>query len=376
MAEGQHQAPAGSGPLFYFGWLAAVVIVLVTLAGLVLAREVWIRRQADVLEEEEQRGPVVLVTPVEQVPLKRTVVFPADIHGYFESPIYPKVPGYIESMLVDKGMRVKKNQLLAVLVSPELDQMVVDARANYDIAAITDRRNQILVKQSVISQEDADTSHSTMLSNEAKWKSLVAQQAYERVLAPYDGIVTERNLDPGALVALSTAQQGAQAIVKMATLKPVRIYVSMPQDDAAFVKVGDPAQVTVSQFPGRIFTGSVTRHPDALMNSTRTMLVEVDLANDDFTLLPGMYAHVEITLSGSAGTPLVPDDALVFQNGKTYVPTVKDDRIHLVEVMLGQDDGIRCQVVQGLSGNEVVAINLGQTAHDGELVRTQPVPHP
>jgi RND family efflux transporter MFP subunit len=157
----------------------------------------------------------------------------------------------------------------------------------------------------------------------------------------------------------------------MATLKPVRVYVHMPQDDAAFVKDGNPARITVSQLPGRTFSGAVTRHPEALMNDSRTMLVEVDLPNDDLLLLPGMYAHVEIAISGSSGTPLVPDDALVFSNGKVYVPTVKDNRIHLAEVALGQDDGIHCQVVHGLEGNEMVAINLGQAARDGQVVRPQ-----
>jgi multidrug efflux pump subunit AcrA (membrane-fusion protein) len=115
----------------------------------------------------------------------------------------------------------------------------------------------------------------------------------------------------------------------------------------------------------------VTRHPEALANDTRTMLVEVDLPNEDLALLPGMYARVDISVSGSSGAPLIPDDALIFKNGKTYVPVVKDNRIHLVEVELGQDDGIRCQVTRGLNGDEMVAINLGQSATEGELVRTQ-----
>ena len=340
-------------------------------AGWCLRARSGFHRQTGALEQEEQRGPLVLVTPVEHIPLERKLVYPADVHGFFESPIYPKVSGYIKSVFVDKGARVKRNQLLAVLVSPELDQKVVDARATYDIDALTDKRYQILMKQHVVSQEQADQSHAAMLSSEARWKSLLAEQAYERVLAPYDGIITERNLDPGALVATSTAEESARELFKMATLKPVRVYVHMPQDEAAFVKDGNPAQVTVSQHPGKNFTGVVSRHPEALKSDTRTMLVEVDLPNEDLLLLPGMYAHVEISLSGAPGAPLVPDDSLVFSNGNTYVPVVSDNRIHLVKVELGQDDGIRCEVTSGLKGDEMVAINLGQTARDGELVRTR-----
>ena len=369
-AQSEHKQPS-SGPLFYFGWFAAVLIVLIALGGLVLAREVWIRRQAGELAQEEQRGPLVMVVPVEKLPMKRTLNYPGDVHGFFESPIYPKVPGYIKTILVDKGMRVKKNQLLAVLVSPELDREVDDARAASEIATITDKRNQVLVGQHVISQEQADESHATMLSAQAKWKSLLAMQAYERVQSPFDGVITERNLDPGALVALATAENSARNIFTMATLKPVRVYVHMPQDDAAFIKDGDPARITVSQLPGKAFTGTVTRHPEALMNDTRTMLVEVDLPNDDLALLPGMYARVDVSVTGSSGSPLVPDDALIFNGGKTFVPVVKNNRIHLVEVELGQDDGIRCEITQGLKGDEIVAINLGQSAGEGELVRTQ-----
>src|SRR5262249_10794882 len=190
--------------------------------------------------------------------------------------------------------------LVAIIASPELDQQVAEAKSAYGISAITDRRNQELVRAHVVSQETADTSHATMVSNRAKWQSLVAQQNYERVLAPYDGVVTSRNLDPGALVAVGTAEQGARPIITTATLKPLRVYVKLPQDDAAFVRDGDPVLITVSQLPGRTFTGSVTRHPQALLTDTRTMPVEVDLSNEDMALLPGMYAHAEITLSASA----------------------------------------------------------------------------
>jgi multidrug efflux pump subunit AcrA (membrane-fusion protein) len=145
----------------------------------------------------------------------------------------------------------------------------------------------------------------------------------------------------------------------------------MTQDDAAFVKDGDPAIVTVTQLPSQRFTGRVTRHPSALMTSTRTMLVEVDLPNDDLLLFPGMYAHVQVALSGNSTVPLVPDDALVFKDGNTFVPIVRDNRIHLAEVTLGFDDGIRSQITSGLTGNEMVILSLGQSAREGEVVQSR-----
>jgi membrane fusion protein (multidrug efflux system) len=370
MLETQDHAPEKSAALLYLGWIGAVVVVLIALGGLVLARDLQIGRQTGALEQEENLGPRVMVEPVKRAPMKRTISYPGDIHGYFESAIYPKVAGYVKSMLVDKGMRVTQGQLLAVIVSPELDQQVADALASYQLARITDGRYQKLVKQQVVPQQTADDSHATMLSDKAKWESLRAEQDYERVRAPFAGVITARNLDPGALVAMATAQAGAVSIVTMATLKPLRVYLNMPQDDAAFVHDGDPATVTVTQFPNRAFTGTVTRHPEALMNASRTMLVEVDLPNLDQSLLPGMYAHIEISLNGNSGAPLVPDDALVFNGGSIFVPVVADNHVHLVKVKLGLDDGMKSEVIEGLTGNEMVAINLGQVARDGQLVRT------
>jgi RND family efflux transporter MFP subunit len=374
MADTGDNATKKGGTLLYLGWIGAVVLVLIALGGLVLARDLQISQQTGELQHQQDLGPLVMVAPVERAPMKRTITYPGNVHGFFESAIYPKVAGYVKSMLVDKGMRVKQGQLLAVIVSPELDQQVANALATYRIAKLTDDRFQRLVRAQVVPQQTADESHATMLADKAQWDSLRAQQGYERVLAPFDGVVTGRNLDPGALVAMATAQAGAVSIVTMATLKPVRVYINMPQDDAVFMRDGDAARVTVTQFPNRAFTGTVTRHPEALLTSSRTMLVEVDLPNDDESLLPGMYAHVDISLNGNSGAPMVADDSLVFNGGSVFVPVIANNHVRLVKVKLGLDDGIKSEVVEGLTGNEMVAINLGQVARDGQLVRTAEEP--
>jgi len=359
-----------SGPLFIAGWIVAVVIVLIALGGLVLARDIWIRHQTSALEQQEQEGPIVIVVPLGHGEKNRTLSLPGEVHGYFESPIYAKIPGYVKTMLVDKGAQVKKGQLLAVIESPELDHQVNDAKATYEINAITDRRYQALVRNQVVPQETADQTHAAMLESRASWMSLRAQQAYERITSPYDGVITERNVDPGALIGATTAQASStQPIFSMATLRPVRVYLQMAQNDAAFINDGDPAVVTITQLPRKQFTGTVTRHPSALAAGTRTMLVEVDLPNDDLLLLPGMYAHVKISLTGNSSAPLVPDEALIFNGDKTFVPIVNANRIHLEPVTLGFDDGMKCQIVEGLQGNEMVALNLGQSAREGEVVR-------
>ena len=160
-------------------------------------------------------------------------------------------------------------------------------------------------------------------------------------------------------------------VVAMATLTPVRVYSYLPQSVAPFIKDGDPAIVTVTDYPQRLFEGSITRHPSALDQATRTMLVEIDLANNDLALLPGMYARVQFQVATPADIPVVPDDALIFRDGKPFVPIVASNRLHLAPVELGYDDGINIQIRRGVAIGDIVAVNVGQSAREGETV--QPV---
>jgi RND family efflux transporter MFP subunit len=359
--------------MFHVLWLGLAIVALIAAFGVVMVRGEAIRSQHEVLVRQANRGRRVLVTQVVRLAETREIQLPGEIHGFYETPIYSKIDGYIKTMLVDKGSRVRAGQLVATIESPETDQQVRNAKAAYEIAAITDRRNQVLLKGQVVPQQTADESHAQMLETYATWKSYVATQQYERVLAPYDGMITARNLHPGALVGSASASNtSAPAIYEMATLKPLRVYVSLPQPLTPFVRNGDIAVVTVSEYPERDFVGTVTRHPEALDQNTRTMQIEVDLPNQDLDLYPGMYAKVNITIHGSRQSPRVPDQALIFSNDETFVPIVRDNRINLVKVTLGLDDGINCEITRGLTGDELVALGMGQTAHEGELV--QPVP--
>jgi RND family efflux transporter MFP subunit len=357
---------------FHALWLGLVVVVLVATFGVVMVRGEAIRNQREVLTRQASRGMPVLVTQLIRLPETREIQLPGEIHGYYENPIYAKIDGYIKTMLVDKGSRVRAGQLVAIIESPETDQQTRNAKATYEIAAITDRRYQELVREQVVPQQTADENHAQMLETYATWRSYVATQQYERVLAPYDGMITVRNLHPGALVGSPSASNtSSPAIYEMATLKPLRVYVYLPQPMSPFVRNGDKAIVTVSEYPERSFSGTITRHPEALDQTTRTMQIEADLPNEDLALYPGMYANVTVTIRGSKQSPKVPDEALIFNNDETLVPIVRNGRIHLVKVTLGLDDGTNCEVIRGLNGDEVVALGMGQTAHEGQLV--QPV---
>ncbi len=361
-----------SGKLFVAGWIGAIAIVVIATAGLVLARELWIGRQTTDLAHQAAAGPHVLVAQVGRTPATRDVKLPATTRGFDETEIYAKVPGYIRSIRVDKGDRVHAGELLATIESPETDQQVRNALAAYRIAQLTDDRNQILVRQSVISQQAADESRATMLQAKATLAQSVALQAYERVTAPFDAIVTARDVDPGHLIPEATSSTGvADAIVSVSRTKPLRVYTYVPQNIALFIRNGDSAAITVNEFPQRKFTGTITRHPEALSPDSRTMLVEVDLPNTDEALWPGMYGSAEFVVSVPEGAPLVPDDALVFRNGKVFVPVVKDNVLHLAQVKLGYDNGTAVEVATGIDPDALVALNVGQSAREGEIV--QPV---
>jgi len=340
--------------------------------------------QASQIATQVAAGPRVLVAPVVHSPDERGVRLPGDIHGYIETPVYAKVPGYMKTINVDKGDHVKAGDVIAIIESPETDKMVADAKSFYWIQNVTDIRNQELVRQQVVPQQTADETHSAMLQAKSAYQQQLAMQQYEIVRAPFDGIVTARFVDPGTLIPAATAPVSATPnavffsssststpIVSLASQTPLRVYAFVPQSISSFIKDGDPATVTVIDFPGRKYTGTITRHPEALDQTTRTMLVEVDLPNQDRSLLPGMYANMKMTAHVTSTSLTAPDDALIFRNDKIYLPVVRDNHLKLIEVTVGHDNGYTVEVSGDLRAGEQIAVNVGEAARDGEPV--QPV---
>jgi RND family efflux transporter MFP subunit len=364
------------GRRYAAGWIAAVLVVLAATAGFVLAREVRLENQTEALAQRVKAGPHVLVARVGHSPTTREIRLPATTRGFDQTSIYAKVPGYLKSIRVDKGDRVRKGELLAVIESPETDQQVRNAEAAYGLAQTTDRRYQILVRQGVVPPQTADDSHAALLQAKATLDQMRAMQQYERITAPYDGIITARNVDPGHLIPQATSATAVtDAILMIARMSPLRVYSYVPQNLALFIRNGDRATLSFNEYPGRKFVGSITRHPEALAPDSRTMLVEVDIPNKDQALYPGMYGTAEFVVKVPEGVPLVPDDALVFRDNKTFVPLVRDDKLVLVPVTLGYDDGVRVEITSGdVRKDDVVALNVGQAARNGAPV--QPVQMP
>jgi membrane fusion protein, multidrug efflux system len=369
--ESENEQTTRSSRLLRLGWTIAIVAVFLASAGFVFAHQVRLRDQANQLETTSLQGPRVLVEQISNADAPRTLQLPASVHGYIETPVYAKVAGYMKTIKVDKGDHVRQGDVIAVIESPETDKQVADALANYRLQLVTDRRYQYLVHNQVIAQQDADNQRALMLQAKATYGQELALQRYEVVTAPFDGIVTARYVDPGTLIPQSTTPSAGNPIVAMATLSPLRIYANVPQSLAPYVNNGDAATVTINELPGRVFSGTVTRHPEALDQNTRTMLVEVDLPNKDQSLLPGMYADVGIKTTATAQRILVPDDALVFRDDNIYVPIVRSGHLHLVEVTLGRDNGYRVEVTGDIQSGDLVAMNVGEAAREGEKV--QPV---
>ena len=364
----QYQGPR-PGKLYAFGLVVAVVIVVALTAGLVLGHDLIVKRQTSQLADRAAQGRNVLVARVFEQPASRSIDLPATIHGYTEAALYAKVAGYLKTIDVDKGDRVQRGQVIAILETPDLDKQVADAKAAYWLQTVTDQREQLLVRQGVIAQQEADTANASMLEARATYEQLLAEQSYKEITAPFDGIVTARYVDPGALIPQATTTANGVPIISVATVSPLRVYAEVPQNLALWIKNGDPATITTYELEGRQFKGTILRHPEALDTASRTMLVEVDLPNTDRALLPGMYAKLDISVDASAATGnMVRDDALVFRDNKVFVPLVRQGHLHLIPVKLGYDNGNTVVVEGDVRGNDMVALNVGQAATDGEVV--------
>src|SRR5260370_12949424 len=239
------------------GWVClcgssgAVGVAATLTAGLVRAQHLRLSHQTQKLEEELEAGPRVLVRPVIRAPRSRTLELPGAIHGFIETQVHAKIAGYLKAIYVDKGDRVKQGQLLALLDSPELDHQTANARASYNFAQVTDKRNQSLRGLAGLPLQEADQSHAQTPQSRTNLNQLASMQAYKEIRAPFDGIATARYADPGALIAQSTSPPNATAPLHgLARVTPLRVYADGPQTAATFIRDGPPAAGSVTRQPG------------------------------------------------------------------------------------------------------------------------------
>lgn len=325
---------------------------------------------------------VATVTP-EHASGQSALVLPGDIQAFQEANIYARTSGYLGQWNFDIGAHVRKGDLLARIDAPEVDAQLAQAQAdaatasaNYQIARVTAARWQDMLKSNAVSQQSSEENVSSMKAKQAMLAAAQANvsrlqqlQSFEKVYAPFDGVLTVRNVDVGALIDAGNGGAPA-ALFRLAEIDRVRVFVNVPQDDAASVAIGDKATLTLPQYPGRCFEGSVTRTSGAIDPVSRTLRVEVDLANPDGALLPGAFAQVSLSLDERTGQMSLPANALLFRPSGVQVAIVDGrSQVQLMPVTLGRDFGTRVEIRTGLRGDEKVIVNPGDAIGAGQQVR-------
>jgi RND family efflux transporter MFP subunit len=409
-------APHGSAPqkiwrpstaaIWAIFMLTTVLILVAFLAGYrPLVRQQ--RLLAAEAHEQEKTLPRVGVVQVRRPPEQDVIHLPGSIEAITEAPILARADGYLRRRMVDIGDRVRTGQPLAEIEAPELDEQVRQARASLeqaqaavdqavanfergqadeDLAHVTATRWAALLAKGAVSRQENDryqseyrslaaatkalekalaVARSTVAGAEANVARLDKLQSYRLVKAPFDGVITLRNVDTGALV-----NAGNTLLFRIAQISTLRTYLNVPQANASEVRTGQPAGLTVSNLPGRRFAGSVARSAGALDPASRTLLVEVHVPNPDGALLPGMFATVELLGTRTNAPVRIPSDALIVRGEGTQVAVLVDGRsVHLQKVEVGRDYGDSLEVNSGLVEGQTIIANPGDVVREGQQVQ-------
>jgi RND family efflux transporter MFP subunit len=399
-----------SGLTIWSIFLAAIVLIVVAF----FAGYIPLRKRNDLIRAEsrqqEQTLPQVEVIQVGRSSHNSELQLPGSVQALTEAPILARASGYVQRRMVDIGDRVRAGQPLAEIEAPELDEQVRQGKASeqqaqasldqalanleqgksdLEFARVSAQRWTRLFARGVVSKQENDqyqtqyqsrtasvqalekaiaVQRSNIAAAESNVRRLQEMQSYLLVKAPFDGIVTLRNVDVGALV-----NAGSTLLYRIAQASTVRIFVNVPQTNASTVRPGQPARLQVSNLPGRSFTGAVARTANSLDPTSRTMLVEVRVPNPDGALMPGMYAQVDLSSARAAPPLLIPSDALLSRADGTRVAVVRPDHtVHLQKIEVGRDYGDRLEVLGGLQEGDTIIPNPGDLAREG--VEVNPVP--
>jgi RND family efflux transporter MFP subunit len=391
--EGQHpddKNPAGSKPVTTGGnahrgrWLAIVAIVVVLALA---AQGIWSRHTAHAaLERDAEHASALSVSIVQ--PQKSTtgfdLVLSGNVQAFLDTPIYARTNGYLKQWYADIGAHVKAGQLLAEIETPEVDDQLraaradlANAQANYALAKSTADRWTDMLKSNSVSKQETDEKVGDMLAKKGTLDAarfnvarLEKTQSFQKVYAPFDGIVTARNVDVGALIDAGSSGGPAKELFHVASADKLRVYVNVPQAYAQQIHAEQNAYLTLIERPAKHYPGTVARSAGAVDPTQRTMLVEVDVDNRNGDLLPGAYAQVHFSL-GTGGAPFtLPGNTLLFRPSGVKIATVDaQQHVKLVRVVLGTDFGTRVAIASGLQGDERVILNPQDSIVDGAPVR-------
>ena len=324
---------------------------------------------------------VSVVTPQQTAPAEE-IVLPGNVQPFITSPIYARTSGYLRKWTVDIGAHVKKGQLLAVIETPEVDQQLQQslsnlntAKANLALAETTKNRYQGMIRSNAVSQQDVDNAVGTynankaiVEANQANVKQLEALQSFEKIYAPFDGVVTARNTDIGDLINSGSAGGVKSDLFHIAQPGTLRVYVNVPEEYSQGIKVGMTADLSLAEFPGRKFPGKLVRTAEAINLTTRTLLIEIDVNNPAGELLTGSYAEVHLKVPTEASTLLLPVNTLIFRSQGLRVGVVKDGKVELAAVTPGRDSGNQIEIVSGVKPDDQVIINPPDSIVSGQRV--------
>jgi membrane fusion protein (multidrug efflux system) len=323
--------------------------------------------------EQLKEGPVVKTAIATHSPKIKELVLIGEARPYQTATLYAKISGYLEKINVDKGDRVREGDILAYVDNPEIDQQYNSAIADLENKKKIAERDKQLLEKNFIAQEEADISQTSVNMDEANVKSLTEQQQYKYLKAPFNGTITARYADPGALIQNAVnSQTSAQPVVTISELGRLRIYVYAEQHDAAYLKVGDSVEITLTERPNVHIKANITRIAGELDPHTRMMLCEVDVENKNDDIVPGSYVqvHIKYTVADSSNRVGIPSVALILNNNKTIVATIdKDSLLHYKEVTLSQNTGEEVTISDGIAEGERVALSVGQSLAEGQKVR-------
>jgi len=365
-------------------WLIVTVAVVALCA--LLASGMWSRVRARTklgAETEQVAFPAVsVVSPKKSAPAQE-IILPGNLQPFITSPIYARTNGYLKNWYVDIGAHVKRGQLMAVIEAPEVDQQVEQAvsnldtaRANLALADTTNKRYEGLLKSNAVSQQDADTAAGTynadkaiVAANQANVKQLKALQSFEKIYAPFDGVVTARNTDIGDLINSGSAGGVKTDLFHVSQPGTLRVYVNVPEEYSQGIKPGMTADLSLAEFPGRRFPGKLVRTAEAINVTTRTLLIEIDVDNPTGTLLTGSYAEVHLKVPTQASALLLPVNALIFRSEGLHVGIVKDGKVVVSPVTPGHDFGNDIEIVAGLNPDDQVIINPPDSLTSGQQVK-------
>jgi membrane fusion protein (multidrug efflux system) len=379
-----HRSAPSASPGGFRTWSLRLLPAAVLLVALIVGILPRVRARAAVREQTQSLAiPTVAVVNPEVLPTAQPIDLPADVQAYQDVAIFARISGYIGKWSADIGTQVSAGQLLAVIEAPEVDAQLDQAKAdaatalaNYQIARTTAERWQELVKSNSVSRQESEQNTSTMKARDttliaarANVDRLSRLQAFEKVFAPFSGIVTDRSVDVGTLIDSGATGGATKQLFHLLETDKLRVYVNVPQDQVRNAGIGTTAALTLPQWPGRTFTGVIARTTGAIDPTSRTLRVEVDVDNPDGAILPGAYASVRLNAKDAEPRLSIPVSALLFRPDGVQVATINAaNRVAMQSVTLGRDFGTRIEIATGLDEHARVVANPNDAIAAGEFV--------